>query len=69
MLDPRLVSSVPRLVAAAVYAAVVTALVVMPLKDGLTEVTFLHAQIYFALLGTIVLVSYGVALLGFGWKR
>jgi putative peptidoglycan lipid II flippase len=69
VLDPRLVSVVPRLVGAGVFATVVTLLVAGPLSDSLAAETFWRAQIYFVLLGLVVLGSYGVALLGFGWKR
>lgn len=68
-LDERLVRGAPRIVLAAVFAAVVTWLVGPPLAEALSGVTFLRAEMELAILGIVALVSYGVALLGFGWKR
>lgn len=68
-LDERLTVGGPRIVAAAIYSAVVAWLVAGPLDAALAEVTFLRAEIYLALLGMSALLSYGVALIGLGWKR
>jgi hypothetical protein len=37
--------------------------------EALSGATFLRAEMELAILGIVALVSYGVALLGFGWKR
>jgi len=68
-LDARLTIGGPRIIAAAVFAALVSWLVAAPLGEALAGVTFLRAESYLALLGLTALGSYGVALLGFGWKR
>jgi putative peptidoglycan lipid II flippase len=68
-LDERLTVGGPRIVAAAAFAAVVGWLVSAPLNDALSAVTFLRAETYLAVLGIVALLSYGVALLAFGWKR
>jgi putative peptidoglycan lipid II flippase len=68
-LDERLTAGGPRIIGAAVFAAVVSWLVTAPLDQALAELTFLRAESYLALLGIVALTSYGVALIGFGWKR
>lgn len=68
-LDARLISGAPRIVAAAVFSAVVTFLALAPLGQALEGVTVLRAELYFIVLGMIAVVSYGVMLLGLGWKR
>jgi hypothetical protein len=68
-LDERLISGGPRIILAAIFAAVVTWLAGPPVGEALSGVTFLRAEIQLAVLGIIALASYGVALLGFGWKR
>jgi putative peptidoglycan lipid II flippase len=67
--DQRLIGSAPRIAAAAVFAAVVVWLVSVPLADALAKVTVLRAEILLGAIGLIAAVSYGVALLGLGWKR
>jgi hypothetical protein len=69
VLDERLRHSGPRIVGAAAYAAAVVWLASWPLADELVGITFLRAEIFFVALGVLTLASYGVALLGFGWKR
>lgn len=68
-LEDRLIRGGPRIILAAVFAAVVTWLVEARLDEALSGLTFLHAEIRLVILGVVALVSYGVALLGFGWKR
>jgi putative peptidoglycan lipid II flippase len=69
VVDERLTHGGPRIVGAALYSAVVVWLVCWPLAEALAGITFLRAEIYFVALGVLTLASYGVALLGFGWKR
>jgi len=68
-LDERLTVGGPRIIGAAAYSALVAWLVAAPLDAALSGVTVLRAEIYLALLGVTALLSYGVALIGFGWKR
>lgn len=68
-LELRLTVGGPRIFGAAAYAALVVWLGSWPLAEELAGITFLRAEIYLVTLGLITLVSYGVALLGFGWKR
>jgi putative peptidoglycan lipid II flippase len=67
--DQRLVAGAPRIVLAAVFATAVVWLVSGPLSDALAQVTFLRAEMLLVAIGLVALVSYGVALIGFGWKR
>jgi putative peptidoglycan lipid II flippase len=69
VVDERLTHGGPRIVGAAFYSAAVVWLVSWPLAGELAGITFLRAEIYFVALGVLTLASYGVALLGFGWKR
>lgn len=68
-LDERLVRLAPRIVLAAAYATAVVYLVSAPLGSLLAGVAYLRAEILLGAIGIVALVSYGVALLGFGWKR
>src|SRR5262249_1065597 len=67
-LEGRLVTMVPLLVAAALYALAVALYVGEPLRAALAGVTFLQGQVYFVVLGLVLLGSYGIALLGLGWR-
>jgi putative peptidoglycan lipid II flippase len=69
VLDERLTYGGPRIIGAALYSAAVVWLASWPLADELAGISFLRAEIYFVALGVLTLASYGVALLGFGWKR
>ncbi len=68
-LDARLISGAPRIIAAAVFSAVVTFLVLAPLGQALEGVAVLRAELYFVVLGMIAVISYSVMLFGLGWKR
>ncbi len=68
-LDAQLIGGVARMLVAASYAALIASLIGAPLGDMLSGVTFLRAEIYLVALGVAGIMSYGVALLGLGWKR
>ncbi|MFM9862898.1 MAG: murein biosynthesis integral membrane protein MurJ [Micropepsaceae bacterium] len=67
--DKRLTDLAPRIVVAAVYATGVVWLISQPLADALASITFLRAELYLVIVGLAALTSYGVMLLGLGWKR
>jgi putative peptidoglycan lipid II flippase len=67
--DERLRRHTPRIIAAAVLAAIVVWFAGAPLRDALSQVPLLRAEIYFVLLGTVAVACYGSLLLAFGWRR
>ncbi len=68
-LDERLTVGGPRIIAAAVFSAVVAFLVATPLMDALADIAKLRNEIYLMLLGLVAFGAYGVALMALGWKR
>jgi hypothetical protein len=67
--DARLAGMTPRIMLAAAYAAAIVWLVSAPLAAALDGVLNFRAELYLVAVGTIALLSYGVMLLGVGWKR
>jgi len=68
-LEAPLVSSVARMVGAAVFAAVIALLVQAPLADLVHELPRFRNEALLMALGVVGLGSYAVSLLGFGWRR
>lgn len=67
--DERFLAFAPRVVAASVYSTGVVWLLSQPLGAALSTATSFRAEIYLAIIGLSALASYGVMLLGLGWKR
>ena len=68
-LDERLTVGGPRIIAAALFTAVVAFLASPPLMEALAGVATLRNEIHLVLMGLIALGAYGVALMGVGWTR
>jgi putative peptidoglycan lipid II flippase len=68
-LDERLTIGGPRIIAAAVFTAVVAFLAGPPLMQALAGLAHLRNELHLVLMGAIALGAYGVALIGVGWKR
>ena len=68
-LDERLLGNVLRMVGAAVFAGGIALLVKEPFGQALSGMTVLRAETYLLGMGAAGLFSYGIALVGLGWKR
>lgn len=68
-LDERLIGGGPRIIAAAALAGVVSWLTAAPVAEALAGLSQLRNEITMMAMGAIALSSYGVALLGLGWRR
>jgi putative peptidoglycan lipid II flippase len=68
-LDERLLGGGPRIIAAALCSGFVAWVAVQPVAEALTSLAYLRNEIYMVTMGMIALATYGIVLLGLGWKR
>ncbi len=67
--DERLLDMTPRILTAAVFATGIVWLISVPLAETVAGVPMFRAELYLGVIGLVALLSYGVMLLGAGWKR
>lgn len=69
VLDNRLSFGGPRIILAAGFATLISGLCLEPVTSAFAQMHSLRAETILASLGMIAFTSYGIALVGLGWKR